>query len=333
MDLMIDARNLKSLTNECSELINDHQNYEQLLARDIRLNLRLAVGLMIFARFSRGWEGWSDERSASLIRIADELIREVVELDPKDYSRDPYYETGVGTEIAELLAYCKFDRLACASRYPLPQTLNIDADLTRLIRYRGSKRIPEANRHAELHRNLAWVSPISDDLTSAATEADRAIQDIWSMDIRSENQKSIIFSTCRDDMKRLDYDLNTVVARLFGFKAACLLADSLCVKDKVEGKAKWQIRDLLARAYGAFRRGRGIWWHGYANFMVTAAVFSHSQGNFDQFDQRLRYAARILERTNDLLRRDALISAMTVRRNSLPARLDRQHIACLLFEE
>ena len=66
MEIMNSEINLKLLQNQYEDLREKHVNFD-ILVRDIRANLNLASGLIIFTRFNKAWSNWSDEESAVLI--------------------------------------------------------------------------------------------------------------------------------------------------------------------------------------------------------------------------------------------------------------------------
>jgi hypothetical protein len=261
--------------------------------------------------------------------MADSLVSEVIGVDSKKYSLDPNFTEEVGREITELIAHYKFDRMSCGARNQLPQGRNIDMEISKLI-----TNMPERLRHAELHRQIAptWESTDSQSLSIAITQIDRSIEKLSAMNVDRENRSSILFSIS-DQARRADFDINTTIARLYDLKATLLLADSLLLEGRLTKKVERQVRQSLAQSYVAFRRGSEIWWHGYGNFLVTAALLAYAQKRFDIFTRRLTSAANLLYRTNDLSRRDTVQRILEARRNSVFLHLDRKQLGALLFGE
>jgi hypothetical protein len=166
----------------------------------------------------------------------------------------------------------------------------------------------------------------------AAKVLERSINHICQSDIARTNQHSVIFVKS-DNSKKPDFDANTTVARLQELRAILLLADGLSFKDELTTATARQVRRSLAHAYVAFRRSSGIWWHGYGNFLVTASVFSHSQGKYDEFTERLTRASKIFHRTNDLSRKETIERIIQDTQNPVSPRLDKRQIGALLFGE
>jgi hypothetical protein len=230
MEIMNSEIYLKLLQDEYADLREKHANRD-ILTRDIRVNLNLADGLIIFTRFNN----WADEESAKLIDMADSLVWEVIDVDPKKYSVDPAFTEVVGKEITELISHYKFDRMSCGARYRLPESHEIDTELSRLIRHMpGSTTVPERLRHAELHRYITpkWESSDSHDFRSAIVQIEHCIDEITKMDIKASNARSVLFAIS-EGAKRPDLDIHTTMARLYELKAILLLASYLLFDDKL----------------------------------------------------------------------------------------------------
>jgi hypothetical protein len=272
---------------------------------------------------------FTDDRVGHLIDMAEALVRQVIRIDQCTLIRNP--------EVVELLADYRIDRMSCGARYLLVPNQDLDDAIHRFGRHLLTG-VPASDRrwHANLYRHIVELASRSDfaNLKYARQEVQAIIKYMEDKDTSTANKAGTTFMRWHcDNSKQSDFDINTILARLYETDAKLLLIDNILNSRTLLSKNAQRIADLLGRAETAFRRSSGIWWHGYGNMMLTEAVLASYTTDYEQNYGILLRARDIFRRTNDLMRANMVSDIIEPGLKFLEVGLNESKMRLLLFGE